>query len=100
MDDPAESWRVVRDELSAYGAGLELKPEIVALTKSDMPDAKALKKVIKALEIATGAKVFPVSAPLEEGLEPLLDAVIESLALAAARQEPEAAAEGRPWSPL
>ncbi len=98
VDDPAESWRVVRDELSAYGAGLELKPEIVALTKSDMPDAKALKKVIKALEIATGAKVFPVSAPLEEGLEPLLDAVIESLAVTG--QEQREAADGGPWSPL
>src|SRR3989440_11475883 len=33
-EDPAEAWRIVRDELAAYGAGLERKPEIVALTKA------------------------------------------------------------------
>ena len=28
------SWRVVRDELDAYGAGLADKPEVVALNRS------------------------------------------------------------------
>jgi GTP-binding protein len=98
-EDPTEAWRIVRDELAAYGAGLELKSEIVALTKADMIDSKRLKKVAKELETAAEAKVFPVSAPLEEGLEPLLDAVIESLAVAS-QNEPPTAAEARSWSPL
>jgi GTP-binding protein len=98
-EDPTEAWRIVRDELAAYGAGLELKSEIVALTKADMIDSKRLKKVAKELETAAEAKVFPVSAPLEEGLEPLLDAVIESLAVAS-QNEPQTAAEARSWSPL
>jgi len=98
-EDPTEAWRIVRDELAAYGAGLELKSEIVALTKADMIDSKRLEKVAKELETAAEAKVFPVSAPLEEGLEPLLDAVIESLAVAS-QNEPETAAEARSWSPL
>jgi GTP-binding protein len=98
-EDPTEAWRIVRDELAAYGAGLELKSEIVALTKADMIDSKRLKKVAKELETAGEAKVFPVSAPLEEGLEPLLDAVIESLAVAS-QNEPQTAAEARSWSPL
>src|SRR5215210_4183181 len=76
-EDPAEAYRIVRDELAAYGAGLELKPEILALTKCDMLDAKTLAKAVHALEKVAATKVFPVSAPLEEGLEPLLDAVIE-----------------------
>jgi GTP-binding protein len=98
-EDPTEAWRIVRDELAAYGAGLELKSEIVALTKADMIDSKRLKKVAKELETAAEAKVFPVSAPLEEGLEPLLDAVIESLAVAS-QNEPQTAPEARSWSPL
>ena len=98
-EDPTEAWRIVRDELAAYGAGLELKSEIVALTKADMIDSKRLEKVAKELETAAEAKVFPVSAPLEEGLEPLLDAVIESLAVAS-QNEPQTAAEARSWSPL
>src|SRR6058998_3427485 len=63
-DDPAEAYRIVRDELVAYGAGLELKGEIIALTKADLLDSKARNKVVKALEKETGARVFPISAPL------------------------------------
>jgi GTP-binding protein len=55
---------------------------------------------VKALEKATGAKVFPISAPLEEGMEPLLDAVIERLGAAAAEERREAAEERPQWSPL
>jgi GTP-binding protein len=97
-ENPAEAWRIVRDELASYGAGLDLKPEIVALTKADLLDAKALKKVMAAVEKASGAKPFPVSAPLEEGLESLLDAIIQSLSEA---RDEESELEGdRTWSPL
>jgi GTP-binding protein len=97
-ENPAEAWRIVREELSSYGAGLDLKREIVALTKADMLEAKALKKVMAAVEKASGAKPFPVSAPLEEGLEPLLDAVIQSLSEA---RDGETEREiDRSWSPL
>jgi GTP-binding protein len=97
-DEPAESYRILRDELASYGAGLDLKPEIVALTKADVLDDKQLKKVVTALEKVSGSKPFPISAPLELGLEPLLDAVIERLG--AAVQELEPAANEKPWSPL
>ena len=75
-DDPAEAYRIVRDELASYGAGLDLKPEIVALTKTDMLDEKRLKKIARELEAASGAKPYPVSAPLGEGIEPLLDKIV------------------------
>jgi GTP-binding protein len=96
VSDPVESWRVVRGELEDYGADLSGKPEIIALSKSDLLDGKQRAKAIKALEKAKGSGVFPVSAPLEEGLEPLLDAVIERLG---AKAE-EKASEERTWSPL
>ena len=85
--------------LADYGAGLTGKPELVALTKSDMLDDKQRTKAVKALEKASGARVFPISAPLEEGLEPLLDAIIEHLG-SAAREERADDAPERPWSPL
>jgi GTP-binding protein len=97
-EDPVESWRVVRGEINSYGAGLSGKPEAIALTKVDLLDGKQRAKVVKALEKATGEPVFAVSAPIEEGLEPLLDAVIERLGTADEVRE-AAAAEG-PWSPL
>jgi len=97
-EDPVESWRVVRGEIDSYGAGLSGKPEAIALTKVDLLDGKQRAKIVKALEKATGEPVFAVSAPIEEGLEPLLDAVIERLGTADEDRE-AAAAEGS-WSPL
>jgi GTP-binding protein len=98
-DDAAESYRIVRDELAAYGAGLELKPEIVALTKADLLDETRLEEVIDAVEQAAGTTPMPVSAPLDEGLELVLDAVIESLGVAREQEQAETEPE-RPWSPL
>ncbi len=97
-EDPVDSWRVVRGEIDSYGADLSDKPELIALTKADLLGEKQRAKVVKALEKATGKRVFAVSAPLEEGLEPLLDAAIERLGTA--DDDREAVAPERSWSPL
>src|SRR4051812_37406072 len=76
-DDPVESWRIVREELDSYGAGLADKIELIALSKADLVDDKRRAKAAKALEKASGAKVFAISAPLGEGVDPLLDAIVE-----------------------
>jgi GTP-binding protein len=98
-EDPLEAWRVVRGELGGYGAGLDDKPEVIALSKADLLDDKKRTKLVKALEKETGARVFPISAPLEEGLEPLLDTIIERLGDAMVEDRLEPADEGS-WSPL
>jgi GTP-binding protein len=98
-EDPLDAWQVVRGELDSYGAGLADKSELIALTKADLLDEKKRAKLVKALEKETGARVYPVSAPLEEGLEPLLDAVIERLG-AAAEDDAAEVADERSWSPL
>jgi GTP-binding protein len=98
-EDPLESWRIVRGELVGYGADLADKPEIIALSKADLLDDKQRSKIVKALEKATGEPVFPISAPLDEGIQPLLDALIERLG-AATDQERATAAADRSWSPL
>ena len=97
-EDPLDAWRVVRGEINSYGAGLDEKRELIALTKADLIDEKKRSKLLKALEKETGAKVFPISAPLEEGMEPLLDAIIERLAISA--EEELQPAEEEHWSPL
>jgi GTP-binding protein len=98
-ENPIEAWQVVRGELDSYGAGLADKAEVIAVTKADLIDGKKRAKIVKALEKEIGNRVYPVSAPLEEGLEPLLDAIIERLGVAAQENEFERAEE-RPWSPL
>jgi GTP-binding protein len=98
-EDPVEAWRIVRGELAGYGAGLTEKAEVIALTKADLVDEKKLAKTVRALATESGAKIFPISAPLEEGLEPLLDTLIERLGTAAEKEEAKALDESR-WSPL
>jgi len=99
-DDPTASYRIVRDELAAYGADLERKPEIVALTKADLVDSKRLGELSRAVERAAGSRPRPVSAPLGEGVDGLLDAIIGRLAEAHAEAEHEEAETGKSWSPL
>ena len=98
-EDPLEAWRIVRGELDSYGAGLDAKPEVIALTKADLLDDKKGAKILRRLEKESGARVFPISAPLDEGMAPLLDAIIERLGEAAEDEQFETADE-RPWSPL
>jgi len=73
-DEPAAAWRTIRAELDAYGAGLESKPEIVALNKIDALDPAARKAVSQAMKSATGAPPFLVSAVSGEGVTTLLRA--------------------------
>ena len=98
-EDPVASWRIVRGELDSYGTGLETKSELIALTKADLIDEKRRLNVVKELEKEAQAKVFPVSAPLDEGMEPLLDAIIERLGTDNEEEETETPNEGS-WSPL
>jgi GTP-binding protein len=100
-DDPAEAYRVVRDELAAYGAGLEAKPEVLALSRCDLVEEDRLRALSDELQDAAGVRPFPISAPLGEGIEPLLDKVIEALGEGRAEGHDEPVeADERPWSPL
>jgi GTP-binding protein len=73
-EDPVGAWRTIRAELAAYGAGLETKPEIVALNKVDALDKAARAKAARAMKKATGAAPHLISAVSGEGVKPLLRA--------------------------
>ena len=98
-EDPVEAWQIVRAELESYGEGLGDKPEIIALSRSDLVDEERLGEIKREMTDATGQTPFPISAPLGEGIEPLLDALIQRLSTKERARE-EAAADDRPWSPL
>ena len=97
-DDPVEAWRVVRGELDAYGAGLEDKPEILALSRADLVEAKQLAKIAKKLAKAAGKDPFVISAATADGLDALLDAMLEHVG--AKQVEDHGEAEPIEWSPL
>ncbi len=66
-DDPAQSYRTIRRELAAYGAGLAEKPEIVALNKCDTLGDEELKLKSAALEKECGQKPLLISAATGAG---------------------------------
>ncbi|EPY01432.1 GTPase ObgE [Magnetospirillum fulvum] len=71
-DDVAESYRVVRGELAAYGGGLAEKPEVVALNKCDSLMPEEIEEKLAALSAACGADVLPLSGVSGIGLKPVL----------------------------
>ena len=100
-EDPIEAWRVVRAELAAYGAGLEDKPEVVALSRSDLLDAKDLAKIAVKLKKASGAVPMTLSAATGDGVEEVLDAIIERLGAPVDESIPgDDAEEELHWSPI
>jgi GTP-binding protein len=77
--DVATSYRIVRDELEAYGAGLTDKPFVVGLNKIDMLDQELIAALKAELEAASGAQVFPLSGAAKIGLDPVLDRLLEAI---------------------
>ncbi len=68
-EDVARAYRTVRDELVAYGAGLDDKPEIVALNKCDALTEDLIAKRQAALAAACGGDVLTISAAAGLGME-------------------------------
>lgn len=100
-DDVAESYRIVRDELAAYGAGLADKPVVVALNKIDTLDDELIEALSAELEEASGAPVIPISGAANIGVDWVLDNLIEAIGpthdTVAADDDGEDAIE---WSPV
>ena len=67
----AADYRTIRRELTAYGAGLDEKTEIVALSKVDAVDEETLSKQIDRLKRAMRAYGPPVGEG-EKRAKPLL----------------------------
>jgi GTP-binding protein len=75
LEDPAEAYAIVRGEVEAYGAGLEQKPEIVALSKADAVPKDEMKKKLRAVKKAAGTTPLIVSAASGEGVPEVLRAI-------------------------
>ncbi|WP_353217399.1 GTPase ObgE [Sandarakinorhabdus sp.] len=97
LPGPVAQWETVREELAAYGNGLDRKPEILALSKSDLVSPQALSAKKRALEQASGAAVYCISAATQQGVDAVLD---QLMAIAGRAQANRTAAGNRQWSPL
>ncbi len=97
-DDPLDAYAVVREELAAYGAGLENKAEIVALNKTDAAEADRLAE-LEAAFADEGVRTFRLSGATGAGRDQVLDALLTEIGTTTSPKE-EASAPTGSWSPL
>lgn len=78
-EDPKRDFEILLNELSSYDEALAEKPKIVALTKIDLFDESALKRLTR---ISFGKKipVLQISSVSRIGLQPLVEAMWKALA--------------------
>jgi GTP-binding protein len=72
-------FEVINSELASYSAELTLKPQIVAVNKTDLPVTR--QKLEETISIFTekGITLYPFSAATGEGIPALLQAIVEAL---------------------
>ena len=103
-EDPIEGYKIVHGELEAYGAGLEDKAEVIALSRADLVEPAVLKTLQKKLAKVSGTTPFILSAATGEGLDAVLDELLERVGPIEPGEVPAAteADEDAPkaWSPL
>ncbi|MBX3594340.1 GTPase ObgE [Sphingomonas sp.] len=99
--DVATSYRIVRDELEAYGAGLTDKQVVVALNKIDTLDDELIAALSAELEDASGAPVIPISGASGVGVDWALDKLLEAIGPERKPVDPDDEGEDMvEWSPL
>ncbi|MBX9925478.1 MAG: GTPase ObgE [Hyphomicrobiaceae bacterium] len=96
-DDVAEAYRTVRRELKAYGADIEGKKEIVALSKIDAVPPDDIEAKAEALKKAARKKPLLLSAVTRNGMDEALHALAREVGRRreAARDD----APRQPWTP-
>ena len=100
-EDVATSYRIVRDELEAYGAGLTDKPVVVALNKIDTLDEELIQALSAELEDASGARVIPISGAAQIGVDWVLDELLAKISDAAdVVPEDDEGEDAVEWSPV
>lgn len=97
QEDVAEAYRVVREELKAYGGGLDEKYEFLALNKIDALSDEERAEKASALEAAAGKKPRLISGVASSGVKQLLRDMM-TLQKGEPEEEEDQETEGG-WSP-
>ena len=93
-EDPVADYHTIQQELIAYGQGLASKPQMLAINKIDSLLEEDVDKLAAELSLATGEKVWRISAVSKEGTDELLSAIwmlLEEVNEAIAAEESRAA---------
>ena len=86
--DPIKDYEQLNLELGHYNELLTKLPQIIALNKTDMPEAKA--NLTRVQEYFGNRKTFPISAITGDGVNPLMQQAYRSLQYLEARARKEA----------
>jgi GTP-binding protein len=70
--DPLANYDQIRSELRQYDVDLTERPEILVVSKAELPSAS---EVERALEVHVGREVLPISAVTGQGLDVLRERV-------------------------
>ncbi|MGD9740851.1 MAG: GTPase ObgE [Bauldia sp.] len=98
-EDPAGDYLTIRNELAAYGNGLDEKPEIVALSKADALTDSDLKKKVRALTKAAKRPPMVVSAPARIGITEALRAMLRVIDESKAEEAVSPKVPAEAWRP-
>jgi GTPase len=79
-EDPAGAYKTVRAELKAYDAELAGKPEVIAFSKTDALDAKALEKAIKTFKSKIRKEPIPISSAAGTNIQKLMRELLKYIA--------------------
>ena len=97
--DICDAYRTIRDELVAYGGGLEAKTEIVALNKCDALDDETVAARKAALAAVDGVEdVLTISGAAGTDVQDALRRLNAVIAEERADAEPSVEGMGRPWN--
>jgi GTP-binding protein len=96
--DAGDAYRTVRNELAAYGQGLDKKSEIVALNKADSLNADEIKQQLARLKRAAKKTPLVISAIGGDGVPEVLRALFKVIDQARHPAEEPRAADAA-WHP-
>jgi GTPase len=77
--DPLKDFELINNELARYNEKLAQRPQIIALNKIDLPQAKENIPGVKKFLEDKGYKVFPISAVTNKGVKELINYVAQFL---------------------
>ena len=77
--DPLSDFEQLMTELHRFDASLLERPMLIAVSKCDLPEARAASEEVRAALEPKGLAVFPISSATGEGIPALLEALEATL---------------------
>ncbi|BBA78880.1 GTPase ObgE [cyanobacterium endosymbiont of Rhopalodia gibberula] len=77
--NPIADYKIIQEELNAYGRGLSNRPQIIALNKIDAVDEETIQTVKTELKNLNSSPIITISAVTRTRLEELLQIVWQTL---------------------